>query len=495
MKTRKKLRFPIQAKAIVLIVVLAAVIVEIAVAFYALTSSQKNLADSETTAVNLSNTVAATINGAKVESFATEKVKPIVHDPNTKIVTVDDWESEEWYAYKDKFSALYEEQDYKDLLAFVREIEDVNSKRANNVSCIYITYVDTIGEDSYTIYLADSATVNQYPIGAADTLLERNYDLLTKPEVGYPPFQFYSDIDGWLVTAGAPIYNGENHIVGYAMVDISMATVRANQAQDIIKLFLYLAASMVFVAVVGILVVHFVFVKPVRKLTSVSSSYNKHDVDSTHYQFVNLEIKTHDEISDLAEALKTMEGDVYRQITELTEINKELFESQNQTRKMTVLARTDGLTGVQNKTAYLAEIEKIDGQIKAKKMMPFAIAMIDLNYLKSTNDEFGHDAGDEALIKLSSIICEIFKHSPVYRIGGDEFVVILRKGDFDAKDELIQMFNDEVERCVNELTNEAISAAIGYAVYEPENDTCADDVFKRADKAMYERKRRMKEAK
>ena len=176
-------------------------------------------------------------------------------------------------------------------------------------------------------------------------------------------------------------------------------------------------------------------------------------------------------------------------------MNKELEESQKEAREMTALANKDGLTGVQNKIAYNREEARINALIKEGKMEPFGIAMIDLNYLKNTNDEFGHDAGDDALIKLAHLICIVFAHSPVYRTGGDEFVVILTKHDFNHSKSLIKSFNTKNKQLMDDDTlpdAERISAAIGYAIFNPKEDTSVEDVFKRADKFMYERKRKMK---
>lgn len=68
--------------------------------------------------------------------------------------------------------------------------------------------------------------------------------------------------------------------------------------------------------------------------------------------------------------------------------------------------------------------------------------MIDLNYLKLINDNFGHDKGNIAIKKICNIVCVTFKHSPVFRIGGDEFVVILENEDYDNIHTLIKQFRD-----------------------------------------------------
>ena len=93
------------------------------------------------------------------------------------------------------------------------------------------------------------------------------------------------------------------------------------------------------------------------------------------------------------------------------------------------------------------------------------------------------------------LVCEIFEHSPVFRIGGDEFIVILKNRDYRNVDSLIADFNKNLEDVQKDDTLqpwEQISAAIGYAKFDKKIDSTVDDVFKRADKAMYERKVAMK---
>jgi len=198
----------------------------------------------------------------------------------------------------------------------------------------------------------------------------------------------------------------------------------------------------------------------------------------------------------LAGSMKRIEGDVYNKMNELTAVNRELDESHLETQKMTELANKDALTGVKNKIAYDNEVALLDEAIVNGEVEPFGIAMIDLNYLKEINDEYGHDSGDVALIKLCTTICTIFAHSPVYRVGGDEFIVILRGRDYEHASSLVKEFNAKVERLAEEeelRPEEKSNAALGYSAYEPSKDTCVDDVFRRADKAMYARKRKMKQ--
>ena len=120
---------------------------------------------------------------------------------------------------------------------------------------------------------------------------------------------------------------------------------------------------------------------------------------------------------------------------------------------------------------------------------------VDLNFLKRINDTFGHEKGNVAITGLCRLVCKTFSHSPVFRIGGDEFVVILKNSDYEEASILVGKFNAEIEKfAANEdlLQWEKISAAIGYALYDEKIDSGYDNVFRRADKAMYERKKAMK---
>ena len=190
-----------------------------------------------------------------------------------------------------------------------------------------------------------------------------------------------------------------------------------------------------------------------------------------------------------------MENDIHNKINELSEVNKELVESQKVAEKMTELANKDSLTGVRNKTAYDNFVKDINTKITNKENLKFGVAMVDLNYLKEINDDYGHDSGDVALIKLCNLICATFAHSPVFRVGGDEFIIIVRGKDYTAIDKLLLGFNAKIDELSEDdelLPEEKISAAIGYSEFNKAIDNNVDDVFKRADKAMYERKHQMK---
>lgn len=155
------------------------------------------------------------------------------------------------------------------------------------------------------------------------------------------------------------------------------------------------------------------------------------------------------------------------------------------------LARRDELTGVRNQTAY-HELEKsvqenIDNGLD---YLTFALVVCDANNLKQINDTEGHVAGDEYIKSSAKLLCDIFDHSPVFRVGGDEFVVFLRSDDFTNRVELMKELRNRVLE--NVKTGSRPILASGMAEFEPENDCLVSDIFDRADKEMYENKQELK---
>ena len=118
-------------------------------------------------------------------------------------------------------------------------------------------------------------------------------------------------------------------------------------------------------------------------------------------------------------------------------------------------------------------------------MEDFAVVVCDINGLKAINDSMGHKAGDELIRTACRLICELFKHSPVFRVGGDEFIVLLQDEDYDERYQLMEAINKQMqERC----TVPGGSAAVGLRDYVAGEDKTVLDVFQKADSLMYQHK-------
>lgn len=153
------------------------------------------------------------------------------------------------------------------------------------------------------------------------------------------------------------------------------------------------------------------------------------------------------------------------------------------------MAYTDPLTGVKNKTAYIDEVGKIEQAIADEKIEDFGVVVFDLNGLKHINDTKGHEMGDEYIKSACRLICQHFKHSPVFRIGGDEFVAVLRGEDYINHKTLSDNFS---QRIYEEKEKDGVIIASGFSAYRNGQDGSFMRVFERADQKMYKCKKDLK---
>ena len=141
---------------------------------------------------------------------------------------------------------------------------------------------------------------------------------------------------------------------------------------------------------------------------------------------------------------------------------------------------------------YVVIEEKVENDVRSSALREFAVVVFDLNDLKTVNDTQGHEAGDAYIKDGCTLICHVFCHSPVFRIGGDEFVAFLTNEDYANREDLFRNFNEHVER---NLENRGVVVSAGISLYDHERDSGYDEVFARADVSMYERKKELKRRK
>ena len=236
--------------------------------------------------------------------------------------------------------------------------------------------------------------------------------------------------------------------------------------------FKILFIVLLFALAFSLLVIYMVrrIVRPLKELTEASVKLSKgdYDVEIAHSNIL--------EINLLNSAFENM-------IMHLREYNNLQHR----------LAHRDSLTGLRNTTSYKSKAIEFDVKIK-EGGVSFGVIVFDLNHLKKINDTYGHICGNELIVTASRIICDTFKKSPIFRIGGDEFCVILQNRDLADVKTLFEHFDAECATTyvMKENVKIPISIAKGFAEFNPERDTQFADVFKRADIEMYKNKRSMK---
>ena len=175
---------------------------------------------------------------------------------------------------------------------------------------------------------------------------------------------------------------------------------------------------------------------------------------------------------------------IFIDITERKETAQNLFAARR-------MADIDSLTGVKNKHAYTQWEEIVNEGIKGGTQEPFAVVVCDINNLKSVNDLYGHKAGDSCIQSCSSKLCNIFTNSPVFRVGGDEFIIFLSGEDYYRRNELMTRVNAIPKDPARIRMGETVSA--GMAEYDKDKHRSLLNVVEEADKAMYARKQYLKE--
>ena len=213
--------------------------------------------------------------------------------------------------------------------------------------------------------------------------------------------------------------------------------------------------------------------KPLEQLTEAAEQ-----VDQGNYD-LDLSYDEDDELGRLTQSFKTLSDNVKVHINNL---NGQVF--------------FDALTHVKNKGAFSVALEELQEQIDHGEQSPeFAIGMFDCDFLKLINDQYGHIKGDIYLKTACSTICDVFKHCPVFRIGGDEFAIIIQNADYDNMESLIKQF-DRTTNDINSSSDEPwkqVWISKGFAVFNPSVDSTATSVMHKADKYMYENKRDRKD--
>ena len=231
-----------------------------------------------------------------------------------------------------------------------------------------------------------------------------------------------------------------------------------------IVLFFALAFSLIVISIVKRTI------KPLKNLTDASIKISNGDYD------VEIERSNIREINLLSTAFENM--------------IMHLREYRNLQHR---LAHRDSLTGLRNTTSYKRWVADFDQKIK-KDDIAFGVAVFDINNLKEINDTYGHVFGNELIATTAKIISETFKRSPVFRIGGDEFCVILQNKDLSDKNTLFASFDSQCATACIEKENLKIPVSIakGFSKFNCKTDSQFLDVFERADSEMYKNKRNMK---
>lgn len=400
---------------------------------------------------------------------------PVLSTSTTGLFYSKTKESDEYIAFEPTDISLYDKEDTEHVGWFWQPYESRNPvwmlpyyNQNNNIYMIsYVIpmyhqgkFIGVVGIDfDYTVLEDQVSKIKIYEHGFAHLEIDGT---VMHSDDRIPAKESISDSNKYL-RVSKKLTNGMTLVLSASYDDIRQIRYKIGFGILFSVLILY-----AFFTAVAIVVVR-KFVVPLKKIVdaSVQLSNGDYNVEFAHSNISEIEL--------LNIAFENM-------ATRLHEREKELRFSANR----------DSLTGLRNTTSYKSWVAELDKEIK-NEAANFGVVVFDLNQLKKTNDTYGHDVGDKLIVTAAKVISDVFKRSPVFRIGGDEFLAVLQHRDLDDCEELfVQLDTVCGNTVIEEMNTTSISIARGFAMFETNKDVCFNDVFKRADNAMYENKRKNK---
>lgn len=365
----------------------------------------------------------------------------------------------------------------------------------------YVYYITPTGEPDHMYYVIDAVMEpreegSEYLL-VCDDIYEnpaKFVNMWKAWNTGEAPdgFDSFDNKYGKTYAWYTPLYIGDRKM-GVICADMDIDTYHHEIFLNTLRQLLTIGVVLVISVIILLWVINRFYIEKIRNLANDVSRYTM-SKDPKIAASIEKELSGNDEISALGNQTAAMIMELENYMRSLVNTTKELTQTKEQADNLQLLANRDALTGVRNRMAYEDYVKRLEWRM-ADGYRDFGFAMVDLNYLKRINDTYGHERGNIAIQRCCQLVCSVFLHSPVYRIGGDEFVVILEHRDLENAPELIATFNEKLEEYANDETLapwEKTSAAIGYAVFDEEKDSTIANVFMRADKSMYERKSQMK---
>lgn len=390
-------------------------------------------------------------------------------------------------------------QEYDELQEFLNGMIDELS-----IEYLYIVIPDS--ERGVMINVISATSAEEFAAGEDNmALLEEtdSYDQKTlrqfETAMGLEENSHFVEESGYgaFYTACMPLADSTGNVFALACADMSISDLYSAVAS-------YVLISMVIIVVSGILF-GWILVRRLKKnvsgpITELEKSTRhfsetNHDImDPDFLRYDAPKIRANNEIKSLSEAITQMSRDMKIYVTNILTAEDRATSAEAEARDMTKIAFQDPLTQVKSKAAYDRDMAALADRLKTTPGK-FAILMVDLNDLKFINDHYGHESGDKYILGSSRIISNIYKHSPVYRVGGDEFVVLIMGEDYDNRTERFEQLRDSFERCRrDEARNpwERYGAGIGMSDYSGDPEETPYEVFNRADEAMYRFKEEVK---
>ena len=259
------------------------------------------------------------------------------------------------------------------------------------------------------------------------------------------------------------------------------------------RYLLQMAMAVVIVAgvilAVEILLIRRRVTDPIRRLSRCAEQFSyasEEDRMNNIDLLKQADIRSGDEIEDVYRAFMSVTRDSFISSTGLNSALLDIRDKEEEITAISEEAYTDRLTGFRSASAFRREVENINREIREGKA-EFALIMYDVNNLKYINDTFGHHYGHQYIRGCSRVIRERCPDAGNFRTGGDEFVSVLRGGEYADREGILRDIRAAFEALGSDTAKdpwERYSASVGMSVFRV-GDESFRPVFNRADEEMY----------
>lgn len=312
-----------------------------------------------------------------------------------------------------------------------------------------------------------------------------------------PPLIDAHTPDGYLFTYCRPVFKSDGKYSCHVCVDFSMDILRLKGISFTIQIAILLGIAIILVLLADIFIIRRVITVPIRKLYTVLGRF-KYEKDSDYKDNIrtleSVNINTGDELATLHNALVSVMRDSYSYMKNLKKAKRDIRQKEEIIGEISKTAYEDALTGVGNSAAYDKAIEILRKEF-SEGAEEFAVLVCDINDLKYINDTFGHEKGNNYITDCVQTIRSVYTDSPIFRVGGDEFIVILKGEDYLSRREKHRQLSEAFDKArsgEDKQPWERYSMSIGMDEIK-DGDESIDNVLWRADEKMYENKRKYKE--
>lgn len=299
--------------------------------------------------------------------------------------------------------------------------------------------------------------------------------------------QAYTDEWGFTYSAYAPIFASDKSIAGVIGIDVWGKWYNDQVTSNIIAISVSSAVTLT----AGVLISLLITLSLRKKFRNITNEMNSLEIElKTLLQEIRKSENNH---GIVVEKETGQEPDVENKDgmmllkDKIVSVQKELKQYIDYNEQK---AYTDSLTKLNNRLSYFERVKAINSRIKERTEEDLIVLIYDMNGLKDINDTYGHEFGDLALVYSANLVKEVYGEENVYRIGGDEYVIILeniKQSELALKDAEFDKKLKEFNKTKTELKS-AISLSRGSASYNKLADKEFIDVFRKADRTMYRNK-------